>query len=140
MIQGLALQPIASALPNWLMALSMCSMPMRYTRPDFNAMIQTTVKLLDRYRIFVGGANPSFIRTLKEKVDEDSNYELQISFYKKNYHSVFNLQFLQQNMFVIPFAKHHKDMLTHYTTLLVGVSNQLVQETSLVTKPDKNLW
>ena len=38
-----------------------------YARPDFNAMIQTTVKLLDEYdirfgtqcRIFVDGANPS---------------------------------------------------------------------------------
>ena len=66
-------------------------------------MIQTTVKLLDRYnirfenqcRIFVDGANPSFIRALKEKVDEDTNYEHQIAYYKKSYPSIYDLQFLQ---------------------------------------------
>jgi hypothetical protein len=54
-----------------------------YPRPDFNQMIDTTVRLLEEYgitfegrsRIFVDGANPSFIRSLKERVDEDSNYE-----------------------------------------------------------------
>jgi hypothetical protein len=48
-----------------------------YPGPDFNEMIKTTVKLLDEYdirfdnrcRIFVDGANPSFIRTLKDRVD-----------------------------------------------------------------------
>jgi hypothetical protein len=62
-----------------------------YQRPDFNAMIATTIKLLDEYdirfdnrcRIFVDGANPSFIRALKDRVDEDTNYEQQIAFYKK---------------------------------------------------------
>ena len=51
------------------------------------------------------GANPSFIRVLKEDRvdDEDTNYEQQISLYKKNYTSVYDLQFLQQqNMFVVP--------------------------------------
>ena len=41
------------------------------------------------------GANPSFIRELKDRVDEDTNYEKQISFYKKNYPSLYYLQFLQ---------------------------------------------
>lgn len=41
------------------------------------------------------GANPSFIRALKDRVDdEDTNYEQQISLYKKNYPSVYDLQFL----------------------------------------------
>jgi hypothetical protein len=54
-----------------------------YQRPDFNQMINTTVRLLDEYdirfdnrcRIFVDGANPSFIRALKDRVNEDTNYE-----------------------------------------------------------------
>ena len=54
-----------------------------YQRPDFNQMINTTVRLLDEYdirfdnrcRIFVDGANPSFITALKDRVDEDTNYE-----------------------------------------------------------------
>lgn len=72
--------------------------------PDFNQMISTTVRLLDEYditfkgrsRIFVDGASPSFLRSLKERVDEDTNYEQQIAFYKHNYPSVYNLQFLQR--------------------------------------------
>ena len=40
--------------------------------------------------------DPSFIRALKDRVDEDMAY------YKKNDPSVYDLQFLQQNMFVIP--------------------------------------
>lgn len=99
-----------------------------YARPDFNAMIVITIKLLDLYdirfenncRIFVDGANPSFIRALKERVDEDTNYEQQISFYTKSCPSVYDLQFLQQNMFVIPvaFSKEHKNMLAHCKEML----------------------
>ena len=47
------------------------------------------------------GANHSFIRELKDRVDEDTNYEQQTLFYKKNYPSLYDLQFLQQTMFVI---------------------------------------
>jgi hypothetical protein len=62
-------------------------------------MINTTVRLLDEYdirfdnrcRIFVDGANPSFIRALKDRVDEDTNYEQQTLFYKKAYPSVYDL-------------------------------------------------
>ena len=40
----------------------------------------------DMCRIFMVGANPSFIRALKDRrVDEDTNYEQQISFYKKTF-------------------------------------------------------
>jgi hypothetical protein len=98
-------------------------------------MISTTVKLLDEYdirfnngcRIFVDGANPSFIRALKERVDEDSNYEQQLAFYKHNYASLYDLQFLQHNMFVIPvpFGKHHKDILAHTKELLEYRNGQM---------------
>ena len=73
-----------------------------------------------RCRIFVDGANPSYIRTLKGRVDKDTNYILQIAYYKKAYPSVYNLEFLQKNMFVIPvpFAKYHKEMLAHRKELL----------------------
>ena len=65
-----------------------------YQRPDFNKMIDITVDLLDKYsitfegrsRIFVDGANPSFIRALKERLDEDTDYQRISSFLKKQYH------------------------------------------------------
>ena len=99
-----------------------------YPRPDFNEMINTTVRLLDKYnirfdnscRIFVDAANPSFISTLKQAVNEDPDYTKQIAYYKHNYPSVYDLQFLQHNMFVIPvpFSKEHKNMLAHTKELL----------------------
>lgn len=48
-------------------------------------------------------------------MDEDTNYEKQVEYYRKTYTSVFDLQFLQNNMFVIPvqFSKYHKEMLAH---------------------------
>ena len=84
-------------------------------------MIKTTVQLLDKYnirfdnacRIFVDRANPSFISTLKQAVNENPDYMIQIHYYKHNYPSMYDLQFLQHNMFVIPvaFSKEHKQML-----------------------------
>ena len=75
-------------------------------------MIDITASLLDQFnitfenrsRIFVDGANPSFIRALKERVEEDPNYEQQITYFKHNYPSVYDLQILEQSMFVIPVA------------------------------------
>jgi hypothetical protein len=57
-----------------------------YQRPDFNQMISTTVRLLDEYdirfdnhcRISIDRNDPSFIRELKDKIDEDTNYKPQI--------------------------------------------------------------
>jgi hypothetical protein len=94
-----------------------------YHRPDFNEMIKTTVRLLDKYnirfdnscRIFIDAANPTFISTLKHAVNEDPDYTKQIQYYKHNCPSIYDLQFLHQNMFVIPvpFSKEHKAMLAH---------------------------
>ncbi|MGC1132042.1 MAG: DEAD/DEAH box helicase family protein, partial [Nitrososphaeraceae archaeon] len=94
-----------------------------FERPDFGFMISKTEELLEEYnvtlegssRIFVDGANPSFIRALKERLDEDPEFEKQIDYLKSAYPSVYDLKFLQQSMYVIPilFAKYHKDMLAH---------------------------
>ena len=62
------------------------------------------IRFDNRCRIFVDGANPSFISVLKDRVDEDPEYVKQIAFYKHNYPSVYDLQFLEQNIFVIPVA------------------------------------
>jgi hypothetical protein len=55
-------------------------------------------------------ANSSFITTLKQAVNENPDYTQQIAHYKKNYPSVYDLQFLQQNRFVISghFSNEHK--------------------------------
>jgi len=117
-----------------------------YHRPDFNQMIKITVQLLQKYnirfdnscRIFVDGANPSFISTLKQEVNEDSDYIKQIDYYKHNYPSVYDLQFLQHNMFVIPvaFSKEHKAMLAHVKELMEYQNGMIAinpKHTKLVT-------
>jgi hypothetical protein len=98
-------------------------------------MITTTINLLNEYditfegrcRIFVDGANPSFISALKDRVNEDSEYDKQIAFYKHNYPSVYDLEFLEQNMFVIPVAinKEHKHMLAHCKEMLEYQNGQM---------------
>ena len=86
-------------------------------------MIDITINLLNKYniifegrsRIFVDRANPSFIQALKERLDEDTNYEHITSYLKKQYSSVYDLKFLEENMFIVPvaFNKEHKYMLAH---------------------------
>jgi hypothetical protein len=72
-------------------------------------------------RIFVDGANPSFIRLLKARiVGEDANYESTITHLKSSYGVNYGLHSLVHNMFVIPihFSKKHKNMLAHTRRLL----------------------
>ena len=59
----------------------------------------------------------SFLHScLNDRVDADTDYEQQqILFYGKSYPSVYELELLQQNMFVIavPFNEGLKHMLSH---------------------------
>jgi hypothetical protein len=100
-----------------------------FAKADFNQMIETSIALLDKYgitfegrsRIFVDGANPSFIRALKDRIaGEDSNYEHLIARLKTTYGHNFSLDSLIQNMFVVPiaFSKEHKSMLSHAKQLM----------------------
>ena len=95
-----------------------------HPRPDFNEMIETTLQLLNKYdirfdnacRIFVEGANPSFIRALKARVGEDTEYEDQIARWKSyNGAAIADLAWFTNNIFVLPvqFSKYHKEMLAH---------------------------
>jgi hypothetical protein len=99
-----------------------------YPRPDFNQMIETTIDLLLKYnitfdnrcRIFVDGANPSFIRALKARVSEDENYENFITHLKTSYGANFGLHSLIYNMFVVPIAfnREHRNMLAYAKKLM----------------------
>jgi hypothetical protein len=91
-------------------------------------MGQKTVNLLEEYnitfegrsRIFIDNSNPSFLRTLKDRLGEDTNCEQLMSYLKKQSPSVYDLEFLQQNMFVVPvpFSKYHKGMLSHVREMM----------------------
>lgn len=99
------------------------------------------IKFENRCRIFTDWANPSFIRALKDRVDERTDFEQQISFYKRTYTSVYDLEFLAQNMFVIPvsFTKEHRNMLAHckemleYRNGLVAINPKFTKTNYIVT-------
>ena len=71
--------------------------------------------------------DPSFIRALKDRVDVDPDYDKQIAFNKESYPSVYDLKFLQQNMFVIPvpFSKGQKNMLTIHVGIMTRIKNMI---------------
>jgi len=89
-----------------------------YERPEFSDMINTTMRLVNQFgirpqdyscRIYVDGANPEFIRSLKHQLGERPDYEDEIKFYQSNSPGID----WTQNMTVIPvhFVKEHRRML-----------------------------
>jgi hypothetical protein len=100
-------------------------------------MINTTIRLMNQFgirpqdyscRIYVDGANPEFIRSLKHQLGERPDYEEEIKFYQSNSPGID----WTQNMIVIPvhFSKEHKKMLAHAKKLVEDVS--ACEETSRV--------
>jgi hypothetical protein len=83
-----------------------------YQKPDYNEMLNVVSKLIKKFninKIYIDGANPSFIRSLKTQMDERPDYELLIERAKKMKRGVW------EYMDVIPvhFSTEHKDMLAH---------------------------
>ncbi|MFL6478753.1 MAG: hypothetical protein ACJ707_08050 [Nitrososphaera sp.] len=49
-----------------------------YHRPDYNEMLSTVYSLMSKYnvdKVYIDGANPSFIRSLKMQIGEDPDYD-----------------------------------------------------------------
>ena len=96
----------------------------QFERPDFNQMIQKVWELYMKFqfdgsvdRIYVDGANPSFIRSLKLALGEREDYEKVIE-HRKAKSKLWQDQ--QTYMTVVPvnFAKEHKDMIAHCRNLM----------------------
>jgi hypothetical protein len=54
-------------------------------RPDYNEMLSKLWELIRKYnpnKILIDGSNPSFIRSLKIQIGEDSDYNKVIARYK----------------------------------------------------------
>ena len=84
-------------------------------------LLKYDIRFDNSCRIFVDGANPSFIRALKARVSEDTEYEDQIQRWKSyNGPNVVTLKWLTDNMFVlpVPFVKYHKEMLAQCKEML----------------------
>ncbi|MGB8034194.1 MAG: hypothetical protein WCF03_10285, partial [Nitrososphaeraceae archaeon] len=90
-----------------------------YHRPDFNEMIGVVWDILQKYgrsinKIYVDGANPSFIRSLKLQMGEEEEYEEVIKDCKASKRD------FEYDMTVVPvnFSMEHKSMLSNVKMLM----------------------
>jgi hypothetical protein len=84
-----------------------------YHRPDYNEMLSTVYDLLSKYdvdKVYIDGANPSFIRSLKLQIGKDSDYDKVIARYRSE-----GLGDATKDMRIVPvnFNSEHKAMLGH---------------------------
>jgi hypothetical protein len=90
-----------------------------YHRPDYNEMLSTVYSLMSKYdvdKVYIDGANPSFIRSLKLQIGEDANYDKVIARYRsENMGGNWS-----KDMKIVPvnFNSEHKAMLGHRKMLL----------------------
>jgi hypothetical protein len=105
-------------LPHFLVQLSDRMIQVLYAeefkRPDYNEILHTVFELIRKYhieKIYIDGANPSFIRSLKVQLDEDPEYEKAIARYKSQGWDWENSSCMQ----VVPinFHSRHNEMLAH---------------------------
>jgi hypothetical protein len=90
-----------------------------YHRPDYNEMLSIVYGLLSKYdvdKVYIDGANPSFIKSLKLQIGEDADYDKVIARYKSEGLG----DSWRQDMRIVPvnFNKEHKSMLGHCKMIL----------------------
>src|ERR687885_566658 len=90
-----------------------------YHRPDYNEMLSTVYGLMSKYQVdsvYIDGANPSFIKSLKLQIGEDPDYDKVIARYRTEGLG----DSWSKDMKIIPvnFNKEHKAMLGHCKMIL----------------------
>jgi hypothetical protein len=90
-----------------------------YRRPDYNEMLSTVYGLISKYdvdKVYIDGANPSFIKSLKLQIGEDPDYDKVIARYRSEKLG----DNWSQYMKIVPvnFNSEHKAMLGHCKMLL----------------------
>ena len=56
-----------------------------YHRPDYNEMLSVVYGLMSKYQVdktYIDGANPSFIKSLKLQIGEETDYDKVIATYR----------------------------------------------------------
>ena len=91
-----------------------------YHRPDYNEMLSMVYGLISKYqvdKIYIDGANPSFIKSLKLQIGEDVDYDKVIARYRSE---GLGDEAALKDMKVVPvnFNKEHKAMLGHCKMIL----------------------
>lgn len=92
-------------------------------------MYKYGINFENRCQVFVDGANPEFIRALKDRLGEDTNYDRLIAHLKTSYDKNFGLSALIENMCVVPinFRNEHRTMLLHAKRILeIGKDGGLI--------------
>jgi hypothetical protein len=90
-----------------------------YHRPDYNEMLSVVYRLMTKYnvdKVYIDGANPSFIKSLKLQIGEDADYDKVIARYRSEKLG----DNWSQNMRIVPvnFNSEHKAMLGHCKMIL----------------------
>ena len=85
-----------------------------YHRPDYNEMLSVVYELMSKYnvdKVYIDGANPSFIKSLKLQIGEDPAYDKVIARYRSEKLG----DNWSQDMKIVPvnFNSEHKAMLGH---------------------------
>src|ERR671938_38475 len=90
-----------------------------YHRPDYNEMLSTEYSLMSKYnvdKVYIDGANPSFIKSLKIQIGEDAEYDKVIARYSSQ---GWGDEAALRDMKVVPVNfKEHKAMLGHCKMIL----------------------
>jgi hypothetical protein len=84
-------------------------------------MLSTVYTLMSKYdvdKVYIDGANPSFIKSLKLQIGEDPNYDKVIARYRSE--KLGDNNKWSQNMRIVPvnFNSEHKAMLDHWKTMM----------------------
>jgi hypothetical protein len=93
-----------------------------YHRPDYNEMLSTVYGLMSRYdvdKVYIDGANPSFIKSLKLQIGEDADYMPEIHKAKQENR--------KPDMRIVPvnFNSEHKAMLGHCKMILENYGGRI---------------
>src|ERR671939_20512 len=91
-----------------------------YHRLDYNEMLSVVYGLMVKYnvdKVYIDGANPSFIKSLKLQIGEEADYDKVIARYRSE-----GLGDGSTDMKIVPvnFNKEHKAMLGHCKMILEG--------------------
>jgi terminase large subunit-like protein len=91
-----------------------------YLRPDYNEMLSTVYGLMTKYnvdKVYIDGANPSFIKSLRLQIGEEADYDKVIARYRSD---GYGDEAALYDMKVVPvnFNKEHKAMLGHCKILM----------------------
>jgi hypothetical protein len=90
-----------------------------YHRPDYNEMLSVVYKLMTKYnvdKVYIDGANPSFIKSIKIQIGEDPDYDKVIARYRAEGLG----DDATKDMKIVPvnFNSEHKAMLGHCKMIL----------------------